>query len=46
MTQICGKWLKYMGNGLSIGKQLKYVGIDFWEMAKLFLKWLRYMRHG
>ena len=27
---------------------LTYVGIDqrFWEMAKIFGKWLRYMRHG
>ena len=36
-------------------KRLKYVGSDvymweltqrFWEMARIFGKWLRYMRHG
>ena len=49
MTQICGKWLKY------VWKSLKYLtnGLNmwelterFWEMAKIFGKWLRYMRQG
>ena len=29
MTQICGKWFKYMGNHFTaFDKRLKYVGID------------------
>ena len=35
MTWIRGKQLEYVGNGLEI-----------WEMAKIFAKWLRYMGHG
>ena len=29
-------------------KRLKYVGIDLeiWEMAKIFVKWLKYMGYG
>ena len=45
MTQICGKWLKYMGNltnGLNVWELTQRV----WEMAEIFGKWLRYMRHG
>ena len=48
MTQICGKWLKYVGkwlifltNGLKMWKMT-----EIWEMAKIFGKWLRYMGHG
>ena len=46
MTQICGKWLKYVGK--LFDKRLKNVENDFeiWEMAKIFGKWLRYMGHG
>ena len=49
MTYICGKWLKY------VVKSLKYLtnGLNMWEltkrfreMAKIFVKWLRYIWHG
>ena len=42
MTNVCGKWLKYLRNGctllemaLKFDKRLKYVGNDeyMWEMA-------------
>ena len=42
MTQICGKWLKYMGNALNMWELTK----RFLEMAEIFGKLLRYMRHG
>ena len=37
MTYICGKKLKYLGNGSSIREFLNYVGIniDLWEMAQI-----------
>ena len=35
MAKNCGKWLKYLTNGL----------IN-WEMAKIFGNWLRHMGHG
>ena len=53
MTQICGKWLKYMGNGLSIW--FKYVGIhleilgnglNIWKMAEIYEARLKYFRYG
>ena len=42
MTKMCGEMDK------AFDKRLKYVGTDLeiWEMAKMFGKWLRYMRHG
>ena len=42
MAQICGKWLKYLTNGLNMQELTQ----RFWEMAKIFGKWLRYMRHS
>ena len=41
MAQICGKWLKYLTNGLHMWELTQ----RFWEMNKIFGKWLRYMRH-
>ena len=39
MTQICGKWLNYLTNGLKMWKMT-------WEMAKIFGKWLKYLGNG
>ena len=41
MTKICGKWLKYLTKYKNVGNDL-----EIWEMAKRFIKWLRYMGHG
>ena len=41
MTQICGKQLKYLGNGFNMWE----LTWRFLEMAKIFVKWLRYMGH-
>ena len=38
MAQIYRKWLKYLTNGLNICELTQ----RFWEMAKIFGKWLRY----
>ena len=49
MTQICGKWLKYVGEIPKLFDiRLKNVenDLEIWEMAKIFGKWLRYMGHG
>ena len=49
MTQICDKWLKYVGEMTYLfDKRLKNVenDIEIWEMAKMIGKWLRYMGHG
>ena len=48
MTQICGKYLKYMGKWQLFDKRLKNVEneLEICEMAKIFGKWLRYMGHG
>ena len=35
LAQICGKWLKYLINGLNM-----------WEMTYIFGKWLKYLRNG
>ena len=35
MPQVFDKRIKYVENDL-----------DIWKMAKIFGKWLRYMRHG
>ena len=42
MSQIYGKWLKYLTNGLNMSELTK----RFWEMAKIFGKWLRCTTHG
>ena len=42
MTQRFGKWLKNLTNGLN----MQELAQRFWEMAKIFGKQLRYMRHG
>ena len=42
IAKICGKWLKYLTNGLNMFELTEI----FLEMAKIFGKWLRYMRHG
>ena len=48
MTQICLKWLKYVGKRQLFEKGLKNVenDLEVWEIAKIFGKWLRYMGHG
>ena len=50
MAKIFGKWLEYMGHGLSIWETefdqgLKYVGNDvyIWELAWVFGKRLKYV---
>ena len=55
MTQICGKWLKY------VGKLLNYLtkGLKMWNMTQRFMKWqniwemaqmhgsrIKYLRNG
>ena len=48
MTQICGKWLKYVWKWLNyLTNGLKNVekDLEVWEMAKIFGKWPRYMGH-
>ena len=42
MTQICGKWLKY------VGKVLKYLtnGLKMWIMTQRFGKWPKYFGNG
>ena len=39
MTQICGKWLKY------VGKSLNYLtnGFKMWKMTQRFEKWPKYL---
>ena len=56
MTQICGKWLKYVGkqlnyltNGLKMWKKWpKYLGngLDTWDRALLFEKRFYYVGNG
>ena len=41
MDQIYEKWLKYLTNFLNMWELTQ----RFWERAKIFGKWLRYMRH-
>ena len=38
----------YVGNGLSISETVKYVrnGVDLWEIAKIYGKWLKYLTSG
>ena len=42
MTQICRKWLKY------VGKWLNYMtnGLTMWEMPQRFGKWPKYFSNG
>ena len=42
MTQICGKWLKY------VGKWLNYLtnGLKMWKMTQKFGKWPKYLGSG
>ena len=42
MTQICGKWLKY------VGKWLNYLtnGLKMWKMTQRFGKWPKYLGNG
>ena len=42
MAQICGEMAEFFD------KRLKNVENDseIWKMAKIFVKWLRYMEHG
>ena len=42
MTQICGKWFKY------VGKFLNYLtnGLKMWKMTQRFGKWLKYLGNG
>ena len=42
MAKICGKWLRYLTNGLINWEN----DLKIWEMAKIFGKLLRYMGHG
>ena len=42
MTQICGKWLKYVGkwlNDLTTGLKIR-------KMTQTFLKWPKYLANG
>ena len=38
----------YVENGLSIRRTVQNVGnyVDMWEMAKMCLKWLKYLTNG
>ena len=42
MTQICGKFLKY------VGKWHNYLtnGLKMWKMTQRFVKWPKYMGNG
>ena len=42
MTQICGKWLTY------VGKRLNYLtkGLKMWKMTQRFVKWPKYFGNG
>ena len=42
MTQICAKWLKY------VGKQLNYLtnGLKMWKMTQRFGKWPKFLGNG
>ena len=42
MPKICEKWLNYLTNSLNMWELTQ----RFWEMAKIFGEWLRYMWHG
>ena len=42
MTQICMKWIKY------VGKLLNYLtnGLKMWKMTQRFGKWSKYLGNG
>ena len=42
MTQICWKWLKY------VGKLLNYLtnGLKMWKITQRFVKWPKYLGNG
>ena len=42
MTQMCGKWLKY------VGKSLDYLtnGLKMWKMTQRFGRWKKYLGNG
>ena len=42
MTQICGKWLKYVVKRLSYLKN----GLKMWKMIQRFGKWPKYLGNG
>ena len=42
IAEICGKWFKYLTNGLDIPELTE----RFWEMDKKVGIWLRYMGSG
>ena len=55
MTQICGKWFKYVGkspnyltNGLKMWKMTQRFGKwhNIWEMAQIHGARLKYLRNG
>ena len=42
MTQICGQMAQLFDKRLTNLEN----DLEIWEIAKIFRKWLRYMRHG
>ena len=42
MTQIFGKWLKYVGKGLNHLTN----GLKMWKMTQRFGKWPKYLGNG
>ena len=42
MTQIWGKWLKYVGKGLNYLTN----GLKMWKMTQKFGKWLKNFTNG
>ena len=42
MTQICGKWLKYVGKWLNSLTN----GLKMWKMNQRFGKWPKYLGNG
>ena len=42
MTQICGKWLKYVGKWLNCLTN----GLKMWKMTQRFGKWPKYLGNG
>ena len=42
MAIMYGKYLKHLTNGFNMWE----LTLRFYEMAKIFVKWLRYMGHG
>ena len=42
MTQICGKWLKCLGEWLNYLTD----GLKMWKMTQRFAKWPKYLGNG